>query len=81
MQKVERMQQSLHMIGAPAANQHVVFVDGEEEAQAFDPARHFDTAPELLDRSYNRPRLAQLADAQAVSAGEAAAAAVTRLDK
>jgi len=69
------MQQSLHLIGAPAANRHVVFVDDEEAAQAFDPAQHFDTAPELLDRSYNRPRVAQLADAQAVSAGAAAAAA------
>lgn len=75
------MQQSLHMIGAPAANQHVVFVDDEEEAEQFDPAQHFDTVPELLDRSYNRPRLSQLADAQAVSAGEAAAAAVARLEK
>ena len=81
MQKVERMQQSLHLIGAPAANKHVVFVDDEEEAQQFDPARHFDTAPELLDRSYNRPRLEQLADARATSAGEAAAAAVARIEK
>lgn len=79
--KVERMQQSLHLIGAPAANKHVVFVDDEEEAQQFDPARHFDTAPELLDRSYNRPRLEQLADARATSAGEAAAAAVARIEK
>lgn len=79
--KVERMQQSLHLIGAPTSNQHVVFVDDEEEAQLFDPARHFDTAPELLDRSYNRPRLAQLANAQAVSGGAAAATAVARLEK
>lgn len=79
--KVERLQQSLHLIGAPAANRHIVFVDDEEEAQAFDPAAHFDTAPELLDRQFNRPRLSQLADAKAVSAGEAAAAAVKRLEK
>lgn len=75
------MQQSLHLIGAPTSNQHVVFVDDEKEAQRFDPARHFDTAPELLDRSYNRPRLAQLANAQAVSGGAAAATAVARLEK
>ncbi|PRW61182.1 U3 small nucleolar RNA-associated 11 [Chlorella sorokiniana] len=79
--KVERLQQSLHLIGAPAANRHIVFVDGEEAAQTFDPAAHFDTAPELLDRQFNRPRLSQLADAKAVSAGEAAAAAVKRLEK
>ena len=78
---MERLQQSLHLIGAPAANRHTVFVDDEEEAQAFDPAAHFDTAPELLDRQFNRPRLSQLADAKAVSAGEGAAAAVKRLEK
>lgn len=81
LQKAERMQQSLHLIGAPAANSHVVFVDDEEEAEQFDAARHFDTAPELLQRSYNRPRLEQLADARATSGGEAAAAAVARIEK
>lgn len=81
-QKVERMQQSLHLIGAPAANQHVVFVDEDEEAERFDAARHFDTASELLERSYNRPRLAQLANAQAVSgAAEGAARTVAQLEK
>ena len=57
------------------------FADGEEEAEQFDAARHFDTAPELLGRAYNRPRLSQLADARAVSAGEGAAAAVARIEK
>ena len=80
-QKVERLQQSLHLIGAPAANRHIVFVDDEKEAQRFDAAAHFDTAPELLDRQFNRPRLSQLADARAVSAGEGAAAAVKRIEK
>ena len=68
------------MIGAPAANRHVVFVEGGEEERQFDAALHFDTAPELLGRAHNRPRLAQLADAQAVSGGEAAAT-VARLEK
>jgi U3 small nucleolar RNA-associated protein 11 len=75
------MQQSLHLIGAPQTNQHVVFVDDEEEAERFDPARHFDTAPELLDRSYNRPRLSQLADGQTVTGGGEAAAAAARVEK
>jgi U3 small nucleolar RNA-associated protein 11 len=82
LQKVERMQQSLHLLGAPATNQHIVFVDEEEEAETFDPARHFDTAPELLERAYNRPRLQQLTDAAAVSGGGGeAAAATSRLEK
>ena len=29
----------------------------------FDPAKHFDTAPELMSRSYNRPTLQQLTSA------------------
>ena len=29
----------------------------------FDPAKHFDTAPELMPRSYNRPTLQQLTSA------------------
>lgn len=80
-QKAERLAGSLHLIGAPAANRHTVFVDDDEAAQAFDPASHFDTAPELLGRQYNRPRLGQLADARATSAGEGAATAVARLEK
>ena len=82
---MERLQQSLHLIGAPAANRHVVFVDDEAEAARFDAAAHFDTAPELLERTFNRPRLAQLADAGAVStskgSGGDAAAAVARIEK
>lgn len=78
---MERLAGSLHLIGAPAANRHTVFVDDEEQAQAFDPAAHFDTAPELLGRQYNRPRMGQLADARATNAGEGAATAVARLEK
>ncbi|KAG0370621.1 small-subunit processome [Gamsiella multidivaricata] len=39
---------------------HVVFVDNEEEVKTFDPAKHFDTAPELVYRKFNRPRTEQL---------------------
>lgn len=67
--KVERMQESLHMIGAPAQRQHVVFVDGAAEAAGFDPSAHFDTPAELLGRTYNRPRRSQLEDASLVSTG------------
>eukprot|EP01043_Picozoa_sp_COSAG02_P013742 COSAG02_NODE_555_length_20407_cov_11.072878_11_plen_155_part_00 len=38
----------------------VVFVDDEEEAKSFDAAKHFNTAPELVDRHFNRPTKEQL---------------------
>lgn len=60
MQKVERLKSQLHFIGAAAPRQHVVFVDDEAAAQSFSAEQHFDTPSELLDRSFNRPRIAQL---------------------
>ncbi|KAG0071882.1 UTP11-like, U3 small nucleolar ribonucleoprotein [Linnemannia elongata] len=39
---------------------HIVFVDTEEEVKTFDAAKHFDTAPELVHRKFNRPRTSQL---------------------
>ena len=63
-------------------NRHTVFVDDESEARAFDPAAHFDTAPELLDRSFNRPRRSQLADPAAVAGGgEAGARLAARVER
>ena len=35
-------------------------IKSTQEAEAFDPATHFDTAPELAERAYNRPRLKTL---------------------
>ena len=37
-----------------------MFVDNSEELESFDVAKHFETAPELVERSYNRPKLSQL---------------------
>lgn len=79
--KVERMQESLHLIGAPAQRQHVVFVDDEEEAKKFNPEEHFDTPAELLDRSYNRPRKSQLEDKATVSGGAAAIRTAKRAER
>jgi U3 small nucleolar RNA-associated protein 11 len=68
--KAARLRESLHLIGAPAAGrQHVVFVDDDAAAAAFDPAQHFDTPAELLGRAYNRPRRAQLAESAALVGG------------
>lgn len=58
--KVERLRSHLHFIGAAAPRQHVIFVDDQAAVQSFSPEEHFDTANELLDRTYNRPTTAQL---------------------
>ncbi|KXS19587.1 putative U3 small nucleolar RNA-associated protein [Gonapodya prolifera JEL478] len=42
--------------GLSKPKQHIVFVDDKEEAQSFEPSEHFDTLPELVDRTFNRPR-------------------------
>ncbi|KXZ49284.1 hypothetical protein GPECTOR_22g878 [Gonium pectorale] len=47
--------------GSGAAPRHTVFVDSKADAKAFDPAAYFDTPAGLLDRTFNRPRAAQLA--------------------
>ena len=60
VQSLERLQSRLHMLGAPAERRHQVFVDDEPSARSFDPAEFFGTDESLLDRTYNRPRIAQL---------------------
>lgn len=60
--KVERLRQSVHLIGDVAPKKHTVFVDNEEEVADFDPVEHFQTIPELVDRPHNRLRASQLDD-------------------
>ncbi|KAF9959331.1 UTP11-like, U3 small nucleolar ribonucleoprotein [Modicella reniformis] len=62
------------LIGDPSSSQsiqkpknHIVFVDNEEEVKKFDVAKHFDTAPELIHRKFNRPRMEQLKKEQSVT--------------
>jgi U3 small nucleolar RNA-associated protein 11 len=52
--KHEELQNSLHLIDAPAVNKHIVFVKTEEDMKKFDPSEHFGTVPELIDRKSNR---------------------------
>ncbi|KAJ7394397.1 UTP11-like, U3 small nucleolar ribonucleoprotein [Desmophyllum pertusum] len=58
--KIEKLQANLHLLGdednSNPPNQHIIFVDSKKEAQSFDAAAHFDTVPELVSRTYNRPR-------------------------
>lgn len=58
--KVGRLKDQIHLIGDVAPRSHRIFVDSEEDLQAFDAAQHFDTLPGLVDRVHNRPRLSQL---------------------
>ena len=55
-QKVEKLRSSLHFLDAPRQNTHTLFLDDEKEVETFTTAKHFDTAPELADRAYNRTR-------------------------
>lgn len=58
--RVARLRENMHLIGDVAPKRHTVFVDSSEDLDNFDAAKHFNTAPELVERAYNRPRLAQL---------------------
>ncbi|TDH69204.1 hypothetical protein CCR75_008496 [Bremia lactucae] len=60
MRKAERLNCSLHFVDAPKINKHTLFVNEREEVNSFDVARHFDTAPELADRAFNRIRTRDL---------------------
>ncbi len=67
MQKVDRLRSQLQFIGAAAPLQHVVFVDDQAAVQSFSAEQHFDTPSELLTRSFNRPRTAQLQEPEALT--------------
>ena len=72
MQKLERLQSQLHMLGMPAERMHQVFVDDEASAREFDPSTYFDTPSSLLDHTYNRPRMNQLEAEDLTPQGEGA---------
>lgn len=65
-QRVQKLNASLHQLDAERPSTHTIFFDDEADADAFDPARHFDTAPELAERAFNRPRAEALAGSRAV---------------
>ncbi|XP_069559829.1 probable U3 small nucleolar RNA-associated protein 11 [Brachyistius frenatus] len=60
--KIERLKGELHLLDAESKqkNKHTFFVDSKEEVQTFNLASHLRTAPELVDRVYNRPTLETL---------------------
>jgi U3 small nucleolar RNA-associated protein 11 len=60
MRKAERLKGELHIIGDRNPRVHRTFVESSQELQNFDLVSHFDTVPELVERSFNRPRLSTL---------------------
>ncbi|CAI5742427.1 unnamed protein product [Hyaloperonospora brassicae] len=64
LRKAEKLNCGLHFIDAPKRNKHTVFVDEQEQVDTFDVAQHFDTAPELADRAFNRIRRRELETAE-----------------
>ncbi|XP_076593720.1 putative U3 small nucleolar RNA-associated protein 11 [Chaetodon auriga] len=60
--KIERLKGELHLLDADSKqkNKHTFFVDSKKEVKSFDLAKQLRTAPELVDRVYNRPTLETL---------------------
>ena len=58
--KARKLKGNLHLIGESAPRDHKIFVSGSKEFDYFDPITYFDTAPELVDRSFNRLKKSQL---------------------
>jgi U3 small nucleolar RNA-associated protein 11 len=52
--KAEQLRNDLHMIGDKIPRKHKIFVDDTSSLDTFDVAKHFNTAPELVDRAFNR---------------------------
>ncbi|KAM4796147.1 putative U3 small nucleolar RNA-associated protein 11 [Rhinophrynus dorsalis] len=60
--KIERMKSELHLldIEGKQKNKHTFFCDTKKEVLQFDLAAHLNTAPELVNRVYNRPTVETL---------------------
>lgn len=58
--KAAKLQQQLHLISDKPASKHTIFLDDQRAVKSFDATEHFDTVPELADRTFNRPRRAAL---------------------
>lgn len=67
--KVEKLQQNVQLIGVMAPRNHKIFVDSVEEVESFDPVEHFQTVPELINRSHNRLTRDQIENMTAESPG------------
>lgn len=61
--RIEKLRANLHFVDASRGNKHVVFVDDVETAKTKSKAEIFDTLPETVDRTHNRPRRSAVAEA------------------
>jgi len=69
--KIKKLQANLHCLSSKkdgATSKHTIFVDSVSEAKNFNAAAHFDTAPELAHRSFNRPRIETLKESKCTTA-------------
>jgi len=55
--KINKLKENLHIIGEVKPKTHKIFVSDKEELESFDTAKHFQTIPELVNRTYNRVKL------------------------
>ncbi|XP_075706643.1 putative U3 small nucleolar RNA-associated protein 11 [Rhinoderma darwinii] len=60
--KIERLKSELHLLDAEdkPKNTHTFFCETKKDVRNFDLAERLNTAPELVDRVYNRPTLETL---------------------
>lgn len=59
--KAERLQKDLHLMLDKPVNRHTIFLNSEDAAAQFSPAKHFGTDKRLAGRAYNRIRKTTLA--------------------
>lgn len=67
-QKISKLKSGLHFLDAPKQNQHLIFVDDEKEMEEFSAEKYFDTTPDLVNRTFNRPRKSTLKTAKVMGA-------------
>lgn len=73
-EKIRKLKEQIHLIGDALPRSHKIFVDEADDLEKFDPAEHFDTRPELLDRAYNIPRKHQIEEEKVALASKKRAA-------
>ncbi|KAI7854423.1 small-subunit processome [Circinella umbellata] len=65
----------------PKKNNHIVFVDSKEQAKSFDPVKHLDTLPELVNRKFNRPSISTLKKSEIIAPENAASLKALRKER
>jgi len=62
--KISKLKDSLQGITVEPQNKHTVFVDSTQEANNFSAVEFFQTIPEAVNRTFNRPKLEDLQSTQ-----------------